>query len=112
MAALELVGKRLELLKDAVPEISYVAVLADPAHAGEQRELQETQSTARNLGITLRYHRLTATADINPVLDTVTKYHTDALLVFPDSVTLEHSKRIAHFALSRSTHLIPNAAEW
>jgi putative tryptophan/tyrosine transport system substrate-binding protein len=37
--AFELVGKRLELLKEAVPNASRVAVLANPAHPGEQREL-------------------------------------------------------------------------
>ena len=37
--AFELVGKRLELLKEAVPGVSRVAVLANPAHPGEQREL-------------------------------------------------------------------------
>jgi putative tryptophan/tyrosine transport system substrate-binding protein len=37
--AFELVGKRLELLKEAVPRVSRVAVLANPAHPGEQREL-------------------------------------------------------------------------
>ena len=42
--AFELVGKRLEILKEAVPEVSRVAVLANPAHPGEQRELQETQT--------------------------------------------------------------------
>ena len=48
--AYELVGKRLELLKEAVPKVSRVAVIANPAHPGEQRELKETQSTAPSLG--------------------------------------------------------------
>ena len=51
--AFELVGKRLEILKEVVPGVSRVGVLASPAHAGEQRELKETQSTAQALGITL-----------------------------------------------------------
>jgi putative ABC transport system substrate-binding protein len=40
--AFELVGKRLEILKEAVPRVSRVGVLASPLHAGEQRELRET----------------------------------------------------------------------
>ncbi len=39
----ELTGKRLELLKEVAPTVSRVAVLADPAHPGEERELKETQ---------------------------------------------------------------------
>ena len=53
MLAFELVGKRLELLKEAVPRVSRVAVLANPAHAGEQRELSESQRTARDVSVTL-----------------------------------------------------------
>ena len=45
--AFELVGKRLEILKEAVPGVSRVGVLGSPLHAGEQRELRETQSTAQ-----------------------------------------------------------------
>ena len=56
--AFELVGKRLEILKEAVPRVSRVAVLASPAHPGEQRELRETQSTARALGTTLQYNQV------------------------------------------------------
>ena len=62
--AFELVGKRLEILKEAVPRVSRVAVLASPAHPGEQRELRETQSTARALGITLQYNQVRDTADV------------------------------------------------
>lgn len=49
----ELVGKRLELLKEAIPSTSRVAILSNPQHAGEQRELKETQNTGKALGISL-----------------------------------------------------------
>jgi putative ABC transport system substrate-binding protein len=62
--AFELVGKRLEILKEAVPRISRVAVLASPLHAGEQREFRETQSTARALGVTLQYNQVRDTAEL------------------------------------------------
>src|SRR5262249_37830678 len=42
--AFELVGKRLEVFKEAVPKVSRISVLASPAHPGEQRELSETQN--------------------------------------------------------------------
>ena len=52
--ALELVGKRLELLKEAAPKISRVAVLAFPGHPGEPAEWKQTDATARALGLTTR----------------------------------------------------------
>jgi len=99
--AFELVGKRLEILKEAVPRVSRVAVLASPAHAGEQRELSETQSTARAVGATLLYHQVRATADVDAAFDSLIKEKANALLVFPDPVTGAHRKQIAEFAAKR-----------
>jgi putative ABC transport system substrate-binding protein len=99
--AFELVGKRLELLKEAVPRVSRVAVLADPAHPGEQRELKETQSTARALGIALQYNQVKDTADVDAAFDTIIKEHANALLVFPDRVTNAHRNQIAKFTVKR-----------
>ena len=94
--AFELVGKRLEILKEAVPKVSRVAVLASPAHPGEQRELRETQSTARTLGITL--NQLKDTADVAAAFGGILKEKANALLVFPDPVTNENRTHIAEFA--------------
>jgi putative ABC transport system substrate-binding protein len=99
--AFELVGKRLELLKEAVPRVSRVAVLADPAHPGEQRELKETQSTARALGIALQYNQVKDTAAVDAAFDTIIKEHANALLVFPDRVTNAHRTQIAKFTVKR-----------
>ena len=99
--AFELVGKRLEILKEAVPRVSRVAVLASPAHAGEQRELKETQSTARALGTPLQYNQVRGTADVDAAFDTIIKENANALLVFPDPVTNSHRKQIVEFAAKR-----------
>jgi len=99
--AFELVGKRLELLKEAVPRVSRVAVLASPAHAGEQRELQETQSTARALGIRLHYHQVRDGAEVGAAFEKIVKENVNALLAFPDPVTNAHRKQIAEFAAKR-----------
>jgi len=99
--AFELVGKPLEILKEAVPKVSRVAVLASPAHPGEQRELRETQSTARALGITLQYNQVRGTADVDAAFDTIIKDNANALLVFPDPVTNAHRKQIVEFAAKR-----------
>ncbi len=51
----ELGGKRLELLKEAVPKLARVAVLYDPAAPGTSREVKEDlPAAARVLGLTLR----------------------------------------------------------
>ena len=53
--ARELGGKRLELLKEAVPKLARVAVLYDPASPGSVRELKEVLPVAaRALGLTIQ----------------------------------------------------------
>jgi putative ABC transport system substrate-binding protein len=99
--AFELVGKRLEILKEAVPGASRVGILASPLHAGEQRELRETQSTARVLATTLQYSQVRDTAEVVAAFDTIIKEKANALLVFPDPVTNGHHTQIIEFAVKR-----------
>src|SRR5258708_23121615 len=48
-----LVGKRLELLKEAIPKLSRVAVMWNPQDPGSQQEWKESQLPARELGLQL-----------------------------------------------------------
>jgi ABC-type uncharacterized transport system substrate-binding protein len=107
--AFELVGKRLELLKEAVPRMSRVAVLANPAHPGEQRELGETEKTARAVGATVQYHQARTTADFHAAFDAIVRESADALLVFPDPSTMAHRRQLAEFA---AKHRLPSVFGW
>ena len=107
--AFELVGKRLEVLKEAISRVSRVGVLASPAHPGEQRELSETQNTARTLGMSVLYQQVHTTADVDKALDTIVKEKADALLAFPDPVTNTNRKQIAGFAVK---HRLPSTFGW
>jgi putative ABC transport system substrate-binding protein len=109
MLAFELVGKRLEALKEAVPKVSRVAVLSSPAHPGEQRELSESQKTARHVGVTLLYHQVNTTADVNAALDATVRDKANALLAFPDPVTSSHRGQIAEFAAKQR---LPSVFGW
>jgi putative tryptophan/tyrosine transport system substrate-binding protein len=103
--AFELVGKRLEILKEAVPGVSRVGVLASPLHAGEQRELRETQSTARGLGTALQHNQVKNTSEVSAAFDKIVKDKANALLVFPDPVTNAHHMQIVEFAVK---HRLPS----
>jgi putative ABC transport system substrate-binding protein len=105
----ELVGKRLELLKEAVPRVSRVAILSNPQHPGEQRELQETQSTARALGMTLDYYQTRTSAEFDAAYDAITKRNVNGLLVFPEGVTLANRLGIVDFA---AKHRLPRMLGW
>jgi putative ABC transport system substrate-binding protein len=107
--AFELVGKRLELLKEAAPQVSRVAVLASPAHPGEQRELRETEKSAGAIGATVRHHRVRTTADFDAAFDAIVRDKANALVAFPDPSTMVHRRQIADFA---AKHSIPSVFGW
>ena len=105
----ELVGKRLELLKEAVPRVSRVAILSNPQHPGEQRELRETQSSARAMGMTLEYYQTRTRAEFDAAYDAISKQSVNALLVFPEGVTLDNRMGIVDFATKRR---LPSMLGW
>jgi len=105
----ELVGKRLELLKEAVPRVSRVAILSNPQHPGEQRELRETQSTARAMGITLDYYQTRTSAEFEAAYDAISKQNINGLLVFPEGVTLGNRLGIVDLAAKRR---LPSMFGW
>jgi putative tryptophan/tyrosine transport system substrate-binding protein len=107
--AFELVGKRLELLKEAVPRVSRVAILSNPQHPGEQRELQETQSTARAMGITLEYHQTRIGPDFDAAYEAISKQSVNGLLVFPEGVTMANRMGIIEFATKQR---LPSMHGW
>jgi putative ABC transport system substrate-binding protein len=55
--ALELAGKRLELLQEVLPRLSRVAILANQEHPGERAEFRESQTAAERLGLKVQYIR-------------------------------------------------------
>jgi putative tryptophan/tyrosine transport system substrate-binding protein len=105
----ELSGKRLELLREAVPKASRVAVVANPSHPGEQRELSEVRTTARNLGATVQYLQTKTSSDFDSAFEAILREQANALLVFPDAVTLGSRSRIAEFA---TTSRLPSIFGW
>jgi putative ABC transport system substrate-binding protein len=95
-------GKRLELLKEAVPKLAHVAVLYDPAVPGNVIELKEIQTAARALRLTLQPWEIRTADDFDRVFAALTKEHPDGLYVTPaGSLMRTNVKRIADFGLKR-----------
>jgi len=91
----ELGGKRLELLKEAVPKLARVAVLYDPALPSLVLEVKEDLPVAaRTLRLTLQPWEVRAADDFDRVFAALNKQRPDGLYV-PGSA----NKRIADFAL-------------
>jgi putative tryptophan/tyrosine transport system substrate-binding protein len=96
----ELGGKRLELLKEAVPKLVRVAVLYDPTVAGTTREVKEDLPVpARGLGLTVRSWEVRDADGFEKVFAALSKQRPDGLYVFGGPLMLANRKRIAALAL-------------
>jgi len=78
----ELGGKRLELLKEAVPKVARVAVLYDPANTNNERELKEVLPlAARALRLTLQPLEVRDAGDFERIFAAMGKQRPDGLYV-------------------------------
>jgi putative ABC transport system substrate-binding protein len=97
---IELGGKRLELLKEAVPKIARVAVLYDPATPGNVREVKEVLPVAaRGLRLTIRSWEVRDADGFEKVFAALSKERPDGLQVLGGPLMRANVKRIADFAL-------------
>ena len=96
----ELGGKRLELLKEAVPKLARVAVLYDPANQNSIFEVKEVLPTvARALWLTLRLWDVRAADGFERVFVALNKERPDGLYVLPGPLIFANVERVATFAL-------------
>jgi len=96
----ELGGKRLELLKEAVPKVSHVAVLYDPAAPGSVREVKELLPVAaRALGLTIHPWEVRAADGFEKVFAVIGEQRPDGLYVLGGGLMITYQKRIVGFAL-------------
>jgi putative ABC transport system substrate-binding protein len=96
--SLELAGKRIDLLREMVPRLRRLGVLARPEHPGEPRERAVSEDVARRLGLPVTYASIQGASDLDRALQTIAREHCDGMVTFPDGVMLAHSARIAAFA--------------
>ena len=96
----ELGGKRLELLKEAVPKVARVAVLYDPATPSSVREVKEVLPVAaRALGLTVRSWEVRDADGFERVFAALNKQRPDGLYVTSGALMTANRKRIVGFAL-------------
>ena len=96
--AAELSGKRLELLKEASPSVSRVAVLWDPDSPGPVVAFKETQVVAQTLGVQLQSLEARSPNDFEGAFKAATRERAGALTVLASLLTLTYRKPIVNLA--------------
>jgi putative ABC transport system substrate-binding protein len=95
----ELEGKRVQLLKDAVPQLSRVAVLWNSANPALFEFYQQTRAAAAALSLTLQpVVEVGHPDDFKNAFSTIASAKPDALMVIVDRFLLAHRMEIVNFA--------------
>jgi putative tryptophan/tyrosine transport system substrate-binding protein len=94
----ELSGKRLELLKEAVPKVSRVAVLSNPMNPDSELSLKGMEVAARALGVQFRVQEVRDPTEFEKAFDAATREGARALMVLPDPMFVSQAGRIVELS--------------
>jgi putative tryptophan/tyrosine transport system substrate-binding protein len=98
IVAVELSGKRLELLKEAVPNIARVAFLWNSANPAQAPQWREAQAAAQVLGLQLQSLEVRSSNDFDSAFEAALRERAQALVTTPAALLGAHLKRIVEFA--------------
>ena len=100
LMARELSGKRLELLKETVPELAHVAVLVNPANPNIAAQLHETQRAAQALQVQLHLVEVRSPQEIDHAFSALRSVPVGALLVLMDPLFLSQRARLVELTVT------------
>ena len=109
LMALDLVGKRIEFLKEILPRLKTVAVITDPQHPGQNGERAASEAAAQKLDIRVLYYPVRNRAELDAALVVAKAAGAEAIVAFPDGVTVPNVSAIAEFSVHNR---IPAVAGW
>ena len=105
----DVISKQLQLLKEAVPKVSRVAILSVPGNVAMARSVEEARAAARVLGLTIQLRDARTAEELDPSFGAMIKDRAEALFLFADAFTISHQKRILDLA---TKHRLPTMCTW
>ena len=107
----ELVAKQLEILKEAAPNVSRVALLENPANPGTAPQVRHARDAAGALGMHVQLLEARGPSDIENALATIPSERAAALVVLIDSMLIDHRRRIVDLAARRRLPTVSGTRE-
>jgi putative tryptophan/tyrosine transport system substrate-binding protein len=110
----EIFGKQLQLLKEAVPNVRRVAVLANPASGGPTYGLrmESVKNAARSLGMQLQILEVHGPSDFDAAFEAMVKERAGALFLSGDAMFFVHRARLADLATKHRLPSMSTQQQW
>jgi putative ABC transport system substrate-binding protein len=107
----DLAGKRLELLREIVPSLRQLAIMANAGYPAAVLEMAEVQATARTLGLEVTTLEISRAEDIAPAFEAL-KGRAEALYVCSDILTTTNRVRVNTLALTARLPMMYGVREY
>ena len=107
--AVTLSTKRLDLIKQAVPNLKRLAMLWNRDDLGMSLRYEASANSARSFGVAVQALGVREPDDFNGVFETMNRERPDAILMVSDSLTVLNRKRVFDYA---AEHRIPGLYEY
>jgi putative ABC transport system substrate-binding protein len=111
LMSVDLSGKRLELLKEAVPNLSRVALLLDLFSPNKERQIKANQTAAEALGISVWPAEISAPDEVEPVFSKIAQDRADAVMRVSGSLLFNERARVGAAALAHRLPIMSYIAE-
>ena len=111
LMSVDLSGKRLELLKEAVPNLSRVALLLDLFSPNKEGQIKANQTAAEALGISLWPAEISAPDEIEPVFSKIAQDRADAVMRGAGTFLFNGRARVGAAALAHRLPIMTYVAE-
>jgi putative ABC transport system substrate-binding protein len=108
----ELEGKRLELLREVIPNLSHVAVLRNSTNPFHKTALQQARDAAQSLHVKILALDVKATEELDGAFAAIAKERPEALLILADRIFLHNRVRLMEFATRNRLPSVMNTANW
>ena len=108
----ELSPKRLELIKEIVPGLARIAVLANTSNDAVRRDWARIETAARSLGVQSQLLDLRESDALGPTFDDASARRADALVVVIDAITQANQQRIVGLAMKHRLPAIYSSREF
>ena len=102
---LVIIGKGLEILKEAIPRLRLVGVLSNPANPGNALAMGVVKEAAQSVGVQLHVLEARGPGDFDGAFAAMAKQRVQALLVVADSLFVTHRARLASL---EAKHRLPS----
>jgi putative ABC transport system substrate-binding protein len=110
--ASDLASKRVELLKELVPQAKRVAVLWNPGNQSKVTEWKDTQLAAQSAALTLLPFDVQTSAEIDRALPSIKREQPDAMIVLTDSFTIAFRQKIGEFVAANRLPMVAEIREF